>query len=105
VQAGGRAIVGHVETTGGGGSKIGGTTPCNCRCARRRNAEPEPGAVNRAKRQRCRTADAGYTAERRPALRRVTRTPSSTGAIRPKRLHAGERLRGYCEPRMLSRRV
>jgi hypothetical protein len=40
---------------------IEGTTPCNCPYTGRRDAEPEAGAVSRAKRQRCRTAVAGCT--------------------------------------------
>ena len=48
----------------------------------------EPGAVNRAKRQRCRTAVAGYTAERHRAPRKVTRTPSSTDAANRREITA-----------------
>jgi hypothetical protein len=47
----------------------------------------EPGAVNRAKRQRCRTAVAGCT-ERHRAPRKVTRTPSSTDAANRREITA-----------------
>ena len=54
VHSGGQAVVGVRRDPGGRVSaEIGKTTPCNCLCTGHRNAEPEPGAVYRAKRQRC----------------------------------------------------
>ena len=82
VHSGGQAVVGMVET------------PCNYICTGRRNAEREPGAVNRASRQQCRTAGAGCTAECHRAPRRVTRMHSSTAATRRRRLSGVERLQG-----------
>ena len=94
VHAGGQAVVGKVETPGGGDrTEIRGSTPCkaNCPCTAARDAERGHGAGARASRQRCRTADAGCTAERRRAHRREIRTPSSTGAIRRTPLLSAER--------------
>jgi hypothetical protein len=88
---------GHGRDPGGRVSaEIRGTTLCNCLCTGPRNAEPVRGAVNRAKRQQCRTAAAVCTAERHQALRRAIRTPLSTGATRPRRLSGAGRFQGCC---------
>ena len=71
VHAGGQAVVGMVDAParGGGSPEIGGTTPCkaNCPCTSARDAVHGQGAGARAGRPRCRTADAGCTAESRRA--------------------------------------
>ena len=69
----GRAPGGRVST------ESRGTTPCNFLCPGHRNAEPELGAVNRAKRQRCGTVAAGCTAEPRQARRRVSKNALKHG--------------------------
>jgi hypothetical protein len=82
---------------GGRGSReIRGSSPCNCLCTSAHDAEPKPGAGSLAKRQRCRTAAAGCTAENHRGLRTVTRTRSSMGATPPKRSPAGERSPRCC---------
>ena len=76
VHEGGQAIVGNVESPGGRvRTENRGTTPCTCLCTRRHDAKHEHAAGARASRQRCRTADAGCTAERHQERRRGIRTP------------------------------
>ena len=75
----------HGRDPGGWGStEIRGSTPCkaNCLCTSAGDVEHGQGAGAAANRRRCRTADAGCTAERHRAHRREIRTPSSTGVIR-----------------------
>jgi hypothetical protein len=77
VHAGGRAVVGMVQTPGGWGStEIRGSTPCkaNCPCTRRHDAGRGRAAAAHASRPRWRTVAAGCTAGRRRAHRKVTRT-------------------------------
>jgi predicted RecA/RadA family phage recombinase len=62
---------------------------------------PAPGAVNRAERQRCRTAGAGCTAECHRAPRRVTRMHSSTAATR--KSHKDRVAQGRADRRHLAR--
>ena len=85
VHAGGAGGGRHGRDPGGWGStEIRGSTPCkaNCLCTSAGDVERGQGAGAAANRRRCRTADAGCTAERHRAHRREIRTPSSTGVIR-----------------------
>jgi hypothetical protein len=66
VHSGGQAVVGMVESPEGVSPPNPEEQPhAICLCPGHRNAEPELGAVNRAKRQRCGTVAAGCTAEPR----------------------------------------
>jgi hypothetical protein len=101
VHAGGQALVGTVETPGGGGStETVVSTPCkaNYPCTSARDAERGQGARRLANLPRCRTADAACTAESRGALRRAIGTPSSMGGTRPRRLQLGARSPRSCAP-------
>ena len=74
------------------------TTQCeaNCPCTSARGAEPEQGTGSRAKRQRCRTAVAGCTAECRQEHRRAIKTPSNMVSTPQKLLHGGDRFQSWC---------
>jgi hypothetical protein len=95
VQAGGKAIVGHVETPEGGDRSKSDEQPQAIAFAPGiEMPNPNPEAVIRAKRRQCRTVAAGCTAECRRALRRVTRMPSGTDATRPTQSRGVERFQG-----------
>jgi hypothetical protein len=92
VHAGGQAVVGTVEAPRGWGShEIRGTRPCKatCPCTSAYDAGRAQERERHAGRRRWRTAAAGCTADRLPALRRVTGTPSSMDSTRPTRSSAG----------------
>ena len=104
VHAGGQAVVGMVETPGGGDRAKSEEQPhceANCPCTAARGVERGQGAGAGAGRQRCRTADAECMAGCPQAPPRVTRMPSSTDIIRLKQSRAGARLRGCCGRRGL----
>ena len=76
VHEGGQAIVGNVESPGGGFAAKSKDQPhALSPCTRHHDAERGRAAGARASRRRCRTADAGCTAERHRARRREIRTP------------------------------
>ena len=89
VHEGGQAIVGNVESPGGGDpAEIKGSTPCTCPCTGRHDAERGHAAGALASRRQCRTAAAGCTADRRQEHRRGIGTPGSTDIIRRMQLLA-----------------
>ncbi len=98
VHSGGQAIVGTIESPAVELLETSGTTQCerSWPCTSARDAEPELEAGTRAKRQRCRTAVAGCTAECRREHRRAIRMPSNTDAIRQRRSHDDERFQSWC---------
>jgi hypothetical protein len=106
VHSGGQAIVGTVETPTATTitnrfTQIGEHTRCdnnNCLCTAAHDAEPKLEIAPRAKRQRCRTADVGCTAECRREHRREIRTPSNTGATPRRRSHDVARFQRWCVP-------
>lgn len=87
VHSGGQAVVGMVGAPGGGAAPKLGSTPCktNCLCTSAADVGHGPGEEGSASRRRCRTADAGSTAENPQALLEVTRMHSSTDATLPRR--------------------
>ena len=93
VHEGGQAIVGNVESPGGGFAAKSGDQP-HANIAHAPAGDVQRGHVAGAfaSRQRCRTADAVCTAECRRALRRVTRTPTSTAGTRRMPLLAADQL-------------
>ncbi len=96
VHSGGQAVVGIVQTPGGGDhTKLEDHPPCkaNCSCTSAGDAARGRGAGAGANRRRCRMAAAACTADDRRALPRVTETLSSMAATPSRRLPAGARSR------------
>ena len=91
VHAGGQAVVGAVEPEGSGERK---SKAAHARAITYAPVAPlwseDPEREARAGRRRCRTADAGCTAERHPEHRKVRRTAITVTAVsRTKRSRAG----------------
>ena len=99
VHAGGQAVVGMIETPGGGDRpEIRGSTPCkaNCPCASADAAERRRGTRAGANRPRCRTAGVGCTAAYLREHRGEIGTHSSMGATQQQRSPGAEKFPDWC---------
>ncbi len=91
VHPGGQAVVGTVETAGGGPQpKAEEQCKANCPYTSADDAEPGLEAGAGAGHRRCRMVDAGCTGESQPAHRREIGTRSSTAAMRLRQLQGAE---------------